>query len=328
MTIFISIVGALIALYVFAVILKFVSAIIRGHFSGLKALDKIIFEELRKNLSSPAQKIMDEQLTKPLQGRRYHFDKSYHLELYINTYDSNRPLKPAFPMRDGSNVASAIFECRGIKYKISIETYAGAIEGIKIKPSVKKIIDKSDINFTRFTILNDPMIESNLDVVEAEYYKSNEELPELLKSLQAQYKIKNIRKPLPQELRAIRLNKYNTPFPDDYLQLVEVTEGFEIGDDFTVNGLAQLETVFNHNADYWKMIETQDGVVCLKKSRHHSNLVCFYFEGENKIDDLGNSFVKALEIVYKDQDKNDTVTLTPHPATLHTNPKNSSPSPH
>jgi hypothetical protein len=259
-------------------------------FSGdLKSLEKKLFEEFKNGLSLEAQKLLTVQLSRPKKGVRLYFDKSYSLELY----DDNKDF--AFPRKDGSKIGTVTFKFKDEKYTATFPTYIGRVSGIDVRPSPKKFLNKDNIEVIKVKITNDPMEKIDLTVI-PEYYSETDELPDLLKKLSQEFRIRNIRKALPEKQRELFIKTCDTKLPDDFLELSKETDGFEI-DDTQVHGLSDMEPVSMDNGYYLKLIETSDGFVTLKQSKRTTKLMYFSIEDETVQKGMGQSFLDALREV-------------------------------
>jgi hypothetical protein len=259
-------------------------------FSGeLKSLEKKLFEEFKTALSPEARKLLTAQLSKPKRGVRLYFEKSYSLELYHDTTDF------AFPRKDGSKIGTLTFKFKDEKYTATFPTYNGRIGGIDIRPSPRAFLNSDDIEVINVKITNDPMEKIDLTVT-SEYYSETDELPSLLKKLSHEFRIRNIRKALPEMQRDLFIKTSGAKLPKDFLELSKETDGFEI-DDIQVHGLSDMEPVSMDNGYYLKLIETGDGLVTLKQSRRTTKLMYFSIEDETVKTDMGQNFIAALRRV-------------------------------
>jgi hypothetical protein len=256
-------------------------------FSGdLKSLEKKLFEEFKNALSPEARKLLTAQLSKPKKGVRLYFEKSYSLELYHDTNDF------AFPRKDGSKIGTLTFKFKDEKYTATYPTYIGRIWGIDIRPSPRAFLNSDDIEIIEVKITNDPMEKIDLTVT-SEYYSETDELPSLLKKLRHEFRIRNIRKALPEKQRELFIKTSDAKLPEDFLELSKETDGFEI-DDIQVHGLSDMEPVSMDDGYYLKLIETSHGLVTLKQSTRTTKLMYFSIEDETVKTDMGQNFVAAL----------------------------------
>jgi len=259
-------------------------------FSGdLKPLEKRLFEEFKNGLSPEAQKLLTAQLLRPKRGCRLYFEKSYSLELYDDSKDF------AFPRKDGSKIGTVSFKFEDEKYTATFPTYMGRVSGIDVRPSPRKFLGIGSIDIVKVKITNDPMEKIDLTVT-PEYYTETEELPSLLHELNQEFKIKNIRKALPEKQSDLFIKTCNTKLPDDFLELSKETSGFEI-DDIQVHGLSDMEPVSMDNGYYLKLIETTDGLLTIKQTKRTTKMTYFSIEDETVKTDMGQSFIGALRKV-------------------------------
>lgn len=289
------IIGTLVSLYIAAIIARVISSMLRHNFRGLKPLEKKLLNELRSHLEPAAQKILDEQLKEPLNGFRYYFDKGYTLELYINVHDSKRPMRPGFPLNSSATLATLTFHHKATQYKTSYKISGGALYNVNVRPNPKKILGRQDITFTKFKIVNDPMTRVEIPS-QIEVYRPDEQLPGVLKDLNDIHALKNVHKPLSDRQLKHLQSVYGTAFPADYLDLIKLTNSFEIGNSI-IQPFSGLESVANDSGDYLKLVDTPEGVLCVKSGSRTSKLTFLYFEDETTVDSMGTSFIDALKIL-------------------------------
>lgn len=259
---------------------------------NLKPLEKRLFEELKKDLSAPAQQLLAEQLANLKRGCRLYFEKSYSLELYEDTKKEY-----LFPRKDDSKLGTITFQHNGQKYTATFPTYHGRIWGIQVRPSPKQFLNTSTIEVIKRKILNDPMEGIDL-IVTPEYFTESENLPQLLKELKNDFEITKIKKALPENKRVLFIKTKETKLPEDFLELTKATDGFEIGD-IQVYGLSGMESVAMDDNDYLKLVETTQGVLTIQQSKQTTRLKYFSFEDRTATKEMGERFMPALKELVK-----------------------------
>jgi hypothetical protein len=211
----------------------------------------------------------------------------------LELYDDNKDF--LFPRKDSSKLGTLTFKFKNEKYVATFPTHVGRVWGIDVRPSPRKFLSKANIEVIKIKITNDPMEKVDLTVI-PEYYSDTNELPSLLKVLSKEFKIRNIRKGLPEKQRELFIKTCDAKLPEDFLELSKETDGFEI-DEIQVHGLSDMEPVSMDNGYYLKLIETSEGFVTIKQTKRTTKLTYFSIEDESVITDMGQSFIGALKKV-------------------------------
>jgi len=262
------------------------------HFTGkLKPLEKNLFQELEKQLGDGLGELIPIQSSKLNSGCRLYFPKSYTLELYGSPKD---PIQSdaLFPRLDEFKLATIAFTHQGIKFKAEFETYAGRVWGITVRPSPKKILNKTNIVFGKFKLNNDPTLKMDFEII-AEYYPENEEFAGILGELQKKWALSKVRKPLPKNQADYFINLCDAKLPVDFVELCKQTNGFNI-EEVDVFGLGTLQSVPLDDDNYLILAQKAEGSLTLKQTKRAAKLT-FHSYDESEIEKLGDSFSSALE---------------------------------
>ena len=258
----------------------------------MKPLLLQLFTELDKQLPQPGTGLVRKQLDYFKWYAQLSFPKYCTINFH---FDSKSPAFEScqFERKDEFTLATLWFGCRQKKYSAAFKCYNGYISGMNIRPNPRGIMRQRNIVVAKFKLHEDPMEKLDLQVVD-EYYHSSEIFTGLLQGLKSKCEIDEVKKPLPPPKREMFLRINQTKLPEDYLQLLEQTNGFSI-DDVTVYGLGHLTQVYMPDGDYFTLADGPGGVLSAKRSKNLVRLKYISVEDESDKRNRGEAFLPALD---------------------------------
>lgn len=274
--------------------------------SKLRGYELICLEAWKKMLSKDALDILNMQIKAYDLVQRLSNDKlvCFHY-LKDSSYESWSD-RMFFPLRgEGKVVATmtlrAAREGQRTSLKVDITFSRGRLFSIEFNRPPKTLFSKredpSNIEVTDVSVLINPMV-AGVDVTEMIADAGN--LTGWLRDWIREWKVQNLRKPLPVGRRENILGQLNARLPADYLDLISQTEGLHI-ENCVVYGLSEIRKLVLPNS----IVSPDMNLLVLADVEGHGSVgvkengkdsVVYYLDNEDERPEaVGNSFRVAIE---------------------------------
>jgi len=254
----------------------------RKLFPVISEVELKLLTELKSKLNSDAAKIFDLQIQQINYVRRQLNSKNIY---FMNRKNGElfRDPKIKFPnCQDEVKLCTMNFVDRKskINYKAVFWLVKGHLFELDINNNLRKIKNLDDIEIHNIIIHENPMEVKT----SKEYLLKDMEALKLKGSIKewlSDFKISETKEPLPEKDRKEIIKKLSTCFPDDYLELVEQTEGV-IVNDWSIMGLSQIYEVTIKGDDFLLIADKRGEACLLLKSQSSDGEI--YFQNYNESD--------------------------------------------
>lgn len=257
------------------------------------------FTQLEKSLLSELLNFFEPEISNKLQAQIEYFDpkrkwrqyweKSMSMELYE---DNESPLSDEhrYNRRDESKLATIRFKVNNEKYSIEFDNYAGRLWGWKIRPNPKSIMKKTAVQVTSKKINTDPNSVAQ-PTFKKEKFKAIPVFKGWLTQLIEIDKIKDSFHPIGSEYLENYTKKIDSKLPDEYLELINQTEGLGF-EQHRILGISEVYSTGLDDGNYYHLAEFDDGIIALKEGEKNGKLYYCHYSG--LVDELSSDFSKVI----------------------------------
>lgn len=263
----------------------------------LNKLESLLVSELCRALAPASAEILSRQLGDIDHVRRL----SCSREVLCYRKKSHRRSAPPFPARNAElKFATIHFIASESPAKTNAWTadfylVNGYFFSIVFTPTPKGIRDVSSVKVQKVDVLADLSTSIPLRLKDTKSVARDlASLPEWATRLERRLPISDLREPLDSRTRTELLEAISAALPEDYLQLVEATEGMIVGN-VSVLGLAQVYEVVMPDWNYYLIAELHS-VGALAVRAHSTEPILYFLDySGGKPVEMGRSLAHAIE---------------------------------
>lgn len=283
-------------------ILYFVSDIYHRAFGStkLRACESACLEAWKRELSPAAVAILDRQLEFYDLVQRQSADKLVCFYRIGDPACKKLPEDSLFPFRaEDTSVARVALRATGSKGRSSlradISLFRGRFFGLEFNKRPQTVFPKDvkseKVEVTDVAVLVDPM---SVESYETEPLRDTSTLRGWLREWAQERELRELHQPLPPSTRDKIVEHLDTGLPSDYLELVEQTEGVEVGH-CEIHGLSQIRTIVLPDVGLYILAEVEDrGAVGVQQGE--SDGVLYYLDNEtHEAEAVGTSLRAVIE---------------------------------
>jgi hypothetical protein len=279
----------------------FVSDVLHRVFGStkLRAYESACLEAWKRELSPAAVAILDRQLEFYDLVQRQSADKLVCFFRIGDPACKKLPEDSLFALRAEASVARVALRATGSKGRSSlradISLFRGRFFGLEFNKRPQTVFPKDvksdEIEVTDVAVLLDPM---SVESYETEPLSDTSTLGGWLREWAQERDLRELRRPLPPSTRDKIVEHLDTRLPSDYLQLVEQTEGLEVGH-CEIHGLSQIRTIVLPDVGLYILAEVEDrGAVGAQQG--DSDGVLYYLDNEtHEAEAVGTSLQAVIE---------------------------------
>jgi hypothetical protein len=263
-------------------------------------LESMLLEHLLGALSAEAAEILKQQIAAINHVKRTLHRRDVtlcHMEFGVEAWGQIA----SFPRNDSELKLAAIMLSSGKeeKFRADVWLVRGHIYMIYFDKPPRKMGKVEDMKVLKVQVHVDPMIPVE-DEPQAKF-AIDEEIPILSRWLQEwreKYEICDVCKPMSLKYRMRRLKELETTLPEDYLELLDQTDGFVIRNN-SVFGISDIYNVMLDDGDYYLIAEVacgeaRQGFLGLVSGSNDNRIFYLVHDGPGP-EDKGTSFQKAME---------------------------------
>lgn len=171
---------------------------------------------------------------------------------------------------------------------------SGYFFSIHFTPTPRQIQNVDNVQIERIEILHDPCeaIAPPPDVKPIP--RSTVRLPAWLEALEPRFEIRDLFEPLPGHLKAELRKEISAVLPDDYLELIDATDGLAVGP-VGILGLSQVYESVMPDWNYYFIAEVNSiGMLGVKAHGTDGEMYFLEYEANPPWPKLGNSLARAV----------------------------------
>jgi hypothetical protein len=256
-------------------------------------LEECLLQELCTSLAPPSAAIFRAQLDDIQRARRF-IGRSREVLFYRKR---GREASPAFVANHAElKFATIRFAVPGIQgsWTANFWLVSGRFFSIDFSQNPRAIQSASAVEISEFRLLHDPSKAIDLSVDMQPLSRNEVNLPDWISEIEKQFSVGNAYKPLSVEKRSRFLDEISCSLPDDYLALLECTEGISIGP-IGVLGLSQVYEVVMPDWNYYLIAEiARKGMLGVRAHDTNKQIWCLDYDGAPPWQKMGPSIGGAI----------------------------------
>ncbi|WP_224487941.1 hypothetical protein [Robertkochia flava] len=255
-------------------------------------LERRLLREFTAMFDAPMRTRMRKQLQyfrKRGKSWRSYGEEEYHLELYEN---EDLPMEDrfCFPLTAEAPLARIVFEISGKEYRMTVHGYNGRIWGWSIAPDPGTDLRRRKIHISAKSIIHHPEQVKLDSTQELEVFFREDD--SLLSALLESPSIREVRAPGNLDRLLQRLNRTNTRLPDEFLELLRITDGMTFVDG-KINGCRTLLRIMNRDAEFWPLAEFRNELLGVRPGDAHGRLYSMNKE-ERRLKRINGGFKETI----------------------------------
>ena len=256
-------------------------------------LEECLLREVSRSLPAPSAEIFRAQIEDIQYARRF-IGGSREVLFYRKKGGEGSP--PFAANHAELKFAAIRFSVQSVKgsWTANFWLAKGRFFSIDYSHGSREIQSASAVQVKEFRLLHDPSNAVDLSVHMQPLSRNEVNLPAWVNEIEKHFSVSDAYKPLSVEMRSRFLDEISCNLPDDYLALIERTEGLSIGP-IGILGLSQVYEVVMPDWNYYLIAEiARKGMLGVRAHDSNAEIWCLDYDGAPPWQKMGSAISDAI----------------------------------